>query len=178
MTSTAFAPFIGVENLKMFDNLKWFQRGRQEREEARRLVMEELQGLRKLVRKQSLMIEEMRRDQEALAARKSRNEPLLELCDSIFYLHRAFQSPGLMSRQHAQVLNMVLHRVHRFAASLGLEMILEEGIPFNPEVHEAVANRSPGAPSLEVMEMVSPGYLQNGKVLRPAKVIVGAADDD
>jgi len=162
----------------MFDNLRWFQRGRKEREEARRLVMEELQSLRKLVRKQSVMIEEMRREQEAIAARKSRNEPLIELCDSIFYLHRAFQNPGLMSRQHAQVLNMVFHRVHRFAASLGFEMILEEGIPFNPGVHEAVANRSPGSLSLEVIEVVSPGYMQNGKVLRPAKVIVGATSDE
>ena len=162
----------------MFDNLRWFQRGRKEREEARRLVMEELQSLRKLVRKQSVMIEEMRREQEALAARKSRNEPLIELCDSIFYLHRAFQNPGLMSRQHAQVLNMVFHRVHRFADSLGFEMIMEEGIPFNPGVHEAVANRSPGSPSLEIIEVVSPGYLQKGKVVRPAKVIVGAASDN
>ncbi len=166
------------EDLKMFDYLNWLQRGRKEREEAQRLVMEELQGLRKLVRKQSVMIEEMRREQQALASRKSRNEPLIELCDAIFYLHRAFRSPGLMSRQHARVLNMVLQGLQRFAASADFEMIMEEGMAFNPEAHEAVDNRSPGSSSLQVVEVVSPGYLQNGKVLRPAKVVVGAAGDD
>jgi molecular chaperone GrpE (heat shock protein) len=82
-----------------------------------------------------------------------------------------------MSRQHAQVLNMVLQKVDRFAASLDLEMILEAGMPFDPRVHEAVANRSPGSHPLDVLELVQPGYLQDGKVLRPAKVIVGALSD-
>lgn len=158
-----------------FGNLGWFQRKRKEKEEDHRLVMEELQGLKKLLRKQSVLIEEVRRGQEALAVKKHQApEPLLELCDAVFYVHRAFQNPGLMSRQHAQVLSMVLNKAHRFAASLGLEMILDEGIPFDSRVHEAIANRSPGSHSLEVIELVQPGYLRDGKVVRPAKVIVGA----
>jgi molecular chaperone GrpE len=82
-----------------------------------------------------------------------------------------------MSRQHAQVLNMVLNKLHRFASSLDLELVLDEGAPFDPEIHEAVANRSPGSQPLEVIEVISPGYVQNGRVLRPAKVIVGNSDD-
>jgi molecular chaperone GrpE (heat shock protein) len=161
-----------------FDYLRWFQRKKQAKEAAHILVFEELQGLRKLLRKQSVLIEEVRREQEALAAEESQSpEPILELCDAIFYLYRAFQHPGLMSRQHVQVLNMVLKKAERFAASLGLAMILEEGVPFDPEVHEAIANRSPGALSLEVVEVVQPGYLKTGKLLRPARVVVGAASD-
>jgi molecular chaperone GrpE (heat shock protein) len=162
----------------LFKNLGWFQRKKNEKEAAQRLVLEEFQGLKKLLRKQSVLIEAVRREQEALATEEPQSpEPLLELCDAVFYLHRAFQHPGLMSRQHAQVLNMVLKKMDRFAASLGLEMILEEGVPFDPRVHEAVANRTPGSHSLEVLELVQPGYLQDGKVVRPAKVIVGAAGD-
>jgi molecular chaperone GrpE (heat shock protein) len=171
--------FIAFGDLDMgFEYFKRLQSKRKEKEEAQRRLVEELEGLKKLLRKQSVLMEEVRRGQEALMAKKRRSpEPLLDLCDSIFYLHRAFQNPGLMSRQHAQVLNMVLNKAHRFAASLGLEMILEEGIPFDPRVHEAVANRSPGSNLLEIIELVQPGYLQDGKVLRPAKVIVGAASD-
>ena len=157
-----------------FEKLLWFQRRKKEKDEAQRLVLEELQGLKKTLRKQSVMMEEVRREQEALAAKEGQDtEPLLDLCDAIFYLHRAFQSPGLMSRQHAQVLNMALMKAHRFAASLGLEMILDEGIPFDPRRHEAVSNRTPGSQSLEVLEVVQPGYLRSGRVLRAAKVIVG-----
>ena len=161
-----------------FEGFTWFQHRKKKEEDARHLIMEEFQGLKKLLRKQSMLIEEVHREQSALAARKNRNiEPLLDLCDSIFYLHRAFQSPGLMSRQHAQVLDMVLHRVHLFAASAGVEMILREGTPFDSRLHEAVDNRSPGSQSLDVIEVVAPGYMEDGKVLRPAKVIVGAAID-
>jgi molecular chaperone GrpE (heat shock protein) len=161
-----------------FEGFKWFQRRKKKEADARLLIMEEFQGLKKLLRKQSMLIEEVHREQAALAANETRNtEPLLDLCDSIFYLHRAFQSPGLMSRQHAQVLDMVLHRVHLFAASEGVEMIFQEGTPFDPKLHEAVDNRNPGSQSLDVIEVVAPGYMEDGKVLRPAKVIVGAAID-
>jgi molecular chaperone GrpE len=82
-----------------------------------------------------------------------------------------------MSRQHAQVLNMVLKKADGLAAFFGLEMILAEGIPFDPRVHEAVANRTPDSQPLEVLEVLQPGYLQDGQILRPAKVVVGAASD-
>jgi molecular chaperone GrpE (heat shock protein) len=161
-----------------FESLRWFKHKKKDKEDVRDPVLEELQGLKKLLRKQSVLIEEMHREQIALAAEKRDNQaPLLDLCDAIFYLHRAFQNPGLMSRQHAQVLNMVLNKAHRFAASLGLEMIMEEGVPFDPEIHEAVANRSPESNALSVLELIQPGYVKAGNVLRPAKVIVGASSD-
>ena len=162
----------------ILENFRWFNAKKKAKEDAQNLVLEEMQGLKKLLRKQSVMIEEMLRQQEALAAEKRRNqESLLDLCDAVFYLHRAFQNPGLMSRQHAQVLNMVLNRMHRFTASLGLQMILDEGVPFDPGMHEAIANRSPGSNELDVLELVQPGYMQAGNVIRPAKVIVGATGD-
>ena len=160
-------------------DFKWFRRKRdEEAAESRRLILEETQSLKKLLRKQSILIEEVRREQEAAASQEQSNvEPLLDLCDSIFHLQRAFRNPGLMSRQHAQVVNMVLKKLDHFAGSSGLEMILDEGVPFDPRIHEAVANRSPDSPVLEILEVVHPGYLRDGMVLRPAKVVVGAATE-
>lgn len=162
-----------------FGNLGWFRRKQeQEEEDPQRLILEETQNLKKLFRKQGMLLEEVHREQQASAAGKKRDlEPLIDLCDALFYLQRAFQNPGLMSRQHAQVLNMVHQRMHRFAISFGLEMILAEGIPFDARIHEVVTNRTPDALLLDVLEVIQPGYLQNGKVLRPAKVIVGRRDD-
>ncbi len=160
-------------------DFKWFRRKRdEEAAESRRLILEETQSLKKLLRKQSILIEEVRREQEAAAARERTNvAPLLDLCDSVFHLQRAFQNPGLMSRQHAQVVNMVVKRLDLFAGSAGIEMVLDEGVPFDPRIHEAVVNRSPDSPALEILEVIQPGYLRDGIVLRPAKVVVGAADD-
>jgi molecular chaperone GrpE (heat shock protein) len=162
-----------------FGNLGWFRRKKEEEEEdPQRLILEETQNLKKLFRKQSVLLEEVHREQQNSAAGKKRDmEPLLDLCDALFYLHRAFQNPGLMSRQHAQVLNMVQQKMQRFAISFDIEMILAEGIPFDASIHEAVTNRSPDALSLEVLEVIQPGYLQDGKVVRSAKVIVGNRDE-
>jgi molecular chaperone GrpE len=162
-----------------FGNVGWFRRKEeQEEEDPQRLILEETQNLKKLFRKQSMLLEEVHREQQDSVARMKRDMgPLLDLCDALFHLHRAFQNPGLMSRQHAQVLNMVQQKMQRFAISFHIEMILAEGIPFDARIHEAVINRSPDAPSLEVLEVIQPGYLQNGKVVRSAKVIVGKRDE-
>lgn len=160
-------------------DFKWFKRKRdEEAAESQRLILEEAQGLKKLLRKQSVIIEEVRREQKAAASKDRSNvDPFLDLCDSIFYLQRAFRSPGLMSRQHGQVVNTVLKKMDQFAMSSGVEMIHDEGVSFDPRIHEVVVNRSPDAPVLEVLEVVQPGYLRDGMVLRPAKVVVGAASD-
>ncbi|MFZ0929691.1 MAG: nucleotide exchange factor GrpE [Syntrophobacteraceae bacterium] len=156
--------------------IKWFQSRKEEEEKDRALVLEEIQSIKKLLRKQSVLMEEVRRGQEAATVGKDRStNSAMELCDSVFYLHRAFRHPGFMSSQHAQVLNMVMKKAEAFAASLGIEMILDEGVSFDARLHEAVENRSPGSASLDVLELVQPGYQQNGRVLRPARVIVCAA---
>jgi molecular chaperone GrpE len=58
----------------------------------------------------------------------------------------------------------------------GLERILPEGQPFDPEVHDAVAHEpveGEGAPERpEVSEVLRAGYRWKGRVLRPAMVKV------
>lgn len=161
-----------------FGKIKWFQGRKEEKEKDRALVLEEIQSIKKLLRKQSVLMEEVRREQEAVTVGKNRStNSVMELCDSVYYLHRAFRHPGFMSREHSQVLNMVMKKAELFAASLGMEIILDEAVPYDPRLHEAIENRSPGSESLNVLELLQPGYLRSGKVLRPAKVIVCAAGD-
>jgi molecular chaperone GrpE len=45
------------------------------------------------------------------------------------------------------------------------------GSPFNPELHEAVANQ-PG-PLNEIIGVIQSGYMLDGMVIRPAMVVVG-----
>jgi molecular chaperone GrpE len=58
----------------------------------------------------------------------------------------------------------------------GLERVLPEGQPFDPELHDAVAHEpveGDGAPAKpEVSEVLRAGYLWKGRVLRPAMVKV------
>jgi molecular chaperone GrpE len=55
-----------------------------------------------------------------------------------------------------------------------IEQIDPEGTPFNPELHEAMMTQPSDAPPNTVLSVVQRGYQLNGRLLRPARVIVSA----
>ena len=60
----------------------------------------------------------------------------------------------------------------------GIAALDPTGQPFNPAEHEAVvAQPSAAQPPDTVLQTVQKGYLLNGRVLRPARVIVARAPD-
>jgi len=55
----------------------------------------------------------------------------------------------------------------------GITEVVPTGEPFNPEFHEAmVAQPSADLPPNSVVQVIQKGYLLNGRLLRPARVIV------
>ena len=57
---------------------------------------------------------------------------------------------------------------------LGLEEVPAEGVPFDPNVHEAVESREvEGLSEPLIIEVYRRGYLHKGQLLRPAMVVVG-----
>ncbi len=60
-------------------------------------------------------------------------------------------------------------------ARFGIEEIDPEGEPFNPEFHEAMTMQpAPDAEPGSVLNVVQKGYTLNGRLLRPAMVVVAA----
>lgn len=60
---------------------------------------------------------------------------------------------------------------------VGVEIIDPENAVFNPEFHEAMAMvPNPELPANTIIEVFQKGYTLNGRLLRPAKVIVSKAD--
>src|SRR6188474_2182872 len=55
-----------------------------------------------------------------------------------------------------------------------IEEINPEGSAFNPELHEAMMAQPSDAPPNTVLAVVQRGYQLNGRLLRPARVIVSA----
>jgi molecular chaperone GrpE len=56
---------------------------------------------------------------------------------------------------------------------LGLEQISPEGEAFNPEMHQAVSMQpAEGVESNQVISVMQKGYSFNGRVIRPAMVVV------
>ena len=56
-----------------------------------------------------------------------------------------------------------------------IEEVNPEGQPFNPEVHEAMMTQPSDAAPNTVLAVIQRGYLLNGRLLRPARVVVSAA---
>jgi molecular chaperone GrpE len=58
----------------------------------------------------------------------------------------------------------------------GIEEVNPVGQPFNPELHEAMAmQESTQVPANHVLQVIQKGYQLNGRLLRPARVIVSRA---
>jgi molecular chaperone GrpE len=55
-----------------------------------------------------------------------------------------------------------------------IEEVNPEGNAFNPELHEAMMTQPSDAPPNSVLSVVQRGYQLNGRLLRPARVIVSA----
>jgi molecular chaperone GrpE len=59
-----------------------------------------------------------------------------------------------------------------------IEEINPEGQTFNPEHHEAMMAQPSDAPPGSVLAVIQKGYLLNGRLLRPARVVVAAAQSN
>ena len=85
--------------------------------------------------------------------------PVLDACDAAL-LHDA-TDVGPISK-------MLLENL----AKEGLEPMIPEGEPFDPELHEAVLHEAGDGGEAVVTESLRTGYLWKGRVLRPAMVKV------
>jgi molecular chaperone GrpE len=69
-----------------------------------------------------------------------------------------------------------LKQLQRAFDKAGIKVIDPQGQPFDPEWHEAmVAQESKDAPANTVLTVIQKGYSLNGRLLRPARVIVSKA---
>jgi molecular chaperone GrpE len=70
-------------------------------------------------------------------------------------------------------LDLVLKQIVVLLDKHGVERVRSVGEVFDPKVHEAVAVvPMEGAEADTVIEEVAPGFIRNGKLLRPAMVVV------
>ncbi len=82
-------------------------------------------------------------------------------------------NPGPALLEGAQA---TLRQLHRAFEKAGIKIIDPAGQPFDPAWHEAmVAQESPDRPPNSVLTVVQKGYSLNGRLLRPARVVVSKA---
>jgi molecular chaperone GrpE len=99
-------------------------------------------------------------------------QELLPVWDS---LDLAVQNAGKAAdlRTLVQGQEATLQLLSKALQKIGVAPIKPQGEPFDPARHEAVmAQESATAEPNSVLQVVQPGYELNGRVLRPARVIV------
>jgi molecular chaperone GrpE len=75
----------------------------------------------------------------------------------------------------AEGVRLVYEELAGVLRNAGVQSFEPVGEPFDPDQHEAMLTK-PGNHG-EVLEVFQKGYRLNGQVLRPARVVVGSADD-
>ena len=79
------------------------------------------------------------------------------------------------SRNILQGIEMNRNLLVKFFSKYGVEEIEALGQPFDPSQHESLGMvRYPGVAPNTVVRVEQKGYLNNGKLLRPAQVIIAA----
>lgn len=72
--------------------------------------------------------------------------------------------------------SLIYNKLMEYLKTLGLERIEAKGEVFNTDFHEAVTQIPAGSEEMKgkVIDVIQTGYTFNGKILRYAKVVVGA----
>ena len=72
--------------------------------------------------------------------------------------------------------SLIYNKLMEYLKSLGLEKIEAKGEVFDTDFHEAVTQIPAGSDEMKgrVIDVIQTGYTFNGKILRYAKVVVGA----
>jgi molecular chaperone GrpE len=118
-----------------------------------------------------------RRRQEMEQALLFAHEPLVrELLPVLDDVERALSATeGSGDDPLRAGVRLVLERLVAVLGRDGLEAVRPHDEPFDPALHDALAQRaSPGVAPHTVVEVVKPGYRYRGRVLRHAQVIVSA----
>lgn len=121
-----------------------------------------------------------RAEQEADKARKFALEKFVkELLPVVDSLEKALESmQDDASEAHREGVSMTLNMQLGVLNKFGVESVEPQGEPFDPQVHEAMAMvPNPELEPNTVMEVMQKGYLLNGRLVRPAMVVVSQKEN-
>jgi len=119
-----------------------------------------------------------RMNRELEQARKFANEKLLgDLLPVFDSLDAGLTAAGTEPSPLREGLELTHKQLLKVATDNGLEVLDPAGQTFNPELHQAISQAPAGtATPGSVLQVFQKGYVLNGRLLRPALVVVAQAD--
>ena len=102
-------------------------------------------------------------------------EDLLPVVDNLGLAMTAAKQPGADAKSLADGVDRVLTQLKSALANHGVKEISPAGLAFDANLHESIsAQPSPDVAEGTVVTVVRTGYSLNGRLLRPASVIVSS----
>ncbi len=102
-------------------------------------------------------------------------EDIFPVMDNLGLAITAARQPNADLKTLIGGIDMVLTQLKSALTAHGLKDINPAGQPFDPHQHEAISHLpSPNVPAEHVVTVVRTGYSLNGRLLRPASVVVSS----
>jgi molecular chaperone GrpE len=102
-------------------------------------------------------------------------EDLLPALDNLALALASARQPNAELGGLVGGMELLQQQLRAALAAHGLTEINPVGEPFDPHKHEAISHQpSPDAPAERVLNVVRTGYVLNGRLLRPASVVVSS----
>ena len=102
-------------------------------------------------------------------------EDVFPVLDTLALAIAAARQPNADLKSLVGGIDMVLAQLKSALVSHGLKEINPAGQPFDPHQHEAISHQPSGeVPEEHVLTVVRIGYALNGRLLRPAAVVVSS----
>ena len=145
--------------------------------EALRAELEQLKA-QSLIERADLENQRKRIAREIETARKFANERLLaDLLPVFDSLDAGLAAAGSEPSPLRDGLELTFKQLLKVAGDNGLSLLDPAGEAFNPEHHQAISQAdAPDAAPGSVVQVFQKGYVLNGRLLRPALVVVAKHD--
>ncbi len=137
-------------------------------------ILEEMNGLKRSLRKQSVFLDLFRKEVVERLEEKRIEEirPFIELAEAFFYHDCSLREISDISSNQHEELEIVWQKIETLLNAADIEIVRKLDVPFDPRLHEAMERLPEGDGSPMVKRVLQPGFVHKGSVIKPAKVII------
>ena len=137
-------------------------------------IVEEIDLLKKSVRKQAAFLDLFRKEVvERLEDKRIEDiNPFIGTAEAFFYFDRSLKEISGLSSKQCQGLEIVWQKIETLLSCVGVKIVRQLGVPFDPRLHEAMEKVPEGDGNPVVKKILQPGFVHEERVIKSAKVMI------
>jgi len=137
-------------------------------------IMEEIETIKRNFRKQSVFLDLFRKETlERLEERRVKEvQHFFELTDAFFYYDCSLRERPDLSSGQQEALSIIWEKLEALLSSVGIDIIRKVDVDFDSRLYEAMEKVREGNGKPVVKQILQPGYVYQGRVIKPAKAII------